>query len=813
MVTLHDYEGNNILKSFINNDLEKAFEDPTHGGKLMAIHIINKEGHHQTVYKTREQLQEMNGNHDHKHVEAVGVGHRVTPKTGKVSGTIVGEKVKDGAHHFSVKFDNGAKADVHHGKLNFHNPEEDPKRIAQVSPGKQEEKPDPGKEAYENDEEKLTVKERWSEYRSKIRSILDKSPKSLKSLIAYGSGGVGKTFSLMDEIDKNNKKYADDPDKQLIEGRDFVKLTGAASAKGMFDFMKANSDKLIIFDDCDDVLKDEDAINILKSANDTSDPREITWGGKLKEGETSADQTFPFTGKVVFISNLPSDKIPQPLKSRGERINLTMSKSETIDTIKNIIESPRGLNFRNVSGSQIPYSKEDKMDAVNWLDENKDRIGELSVRTIGKVLAIKRFYEKNKEDWKPAAERILIATKDTDDINDRFKDYENSAEIVANGAIKSMIVYGTGGLGKTYTLVQKLKELGFNKTDSGVSDTEENEEGEKTKKSVDKDYVHFKGAKITARGLYERLFQNNGKLLIFDDSDSVLKDPRAQNVLKGALDTSGDGSVAWMSSQAGGGKEKKTPKQKKSESDEDYKARMVEGGFVDENGDVIDNSVPSEFKFNGRVIFVSNLEKDYMDKSLQPLMSRALTTNMTMNADQTIDRMDNLVNEKNWEGAYSTASKEDKNHVINYLKEVKDKISTDDLNMRTLDKLVRIKVSADKENKEYKDDPDHVQIDWKRKVKNELFQKSFDEDEISKSFDNLFKAKQNKPLSKDGVHGAYYPVKGRYNEDTALSKIAEHHGKGIRKAKTNEGHSFYDKRDRAIGHLVKGTLIIKNLKY
>jgi hypothetical protein len=57
----------------------------------------------------------------------------------------------------------------------------------------------------------------------------------------------------------------------------FTQIKGFSTAKNMFRTLYENNGSTIIFDDCDSILKDAIAINILKAALDSYDKRVITW--------------------------------------------------------------------------------------------------------------------------------------------------------------------------------------------------------------------------------------------------------------------------------------------------------------------------------------------------------------------------------------------------------------------------------------------------------------------------------------------------------------------------------------------------------
>ena len=164
----------------------------------------------------------------------------------------------------------------------------------------------------------------------------------------------------------------------------------------------------------------------------------------------------------------------------------------------------------------------------------------------------------------------------------------------------------------------------------------------------DVDFVVIKGYS-TPKALYATLFENKNKLVVFDDCDSVLNDPTSLNILKGALDSYDVRTVSWLSK-----------------------------GFIDDG-------LPSSFNFTGRIIFISNKSLDKVDGAVR---SRTLSVDLSMTLEDKIDRMTTILPEILPE--YSMA---DKQEVLDFI-DLNKHIATE-LNIRTLEKLIRVKVSYD----------------------------------------------------------------------------------------------------------------------
>lgn len=198
-------------------------------------------------------------------------------------------------------------------------------------------------------------------------------------------------------------------------------------------------------------------------------------------------------------------------------------------------------------------------------------------------------------------------------INERFEFLDDLTSMVVTGVTPSLVVTGPGGNGKTNSVKRTIQN----------------------KELTDRDFVFFKGYS-TARGLYNTLYDNNGKLIIFDDCDSVLEDKTSKNILKSALDSYEERTISWMA---------------KMNKNDEY---------------------PSQFDFTGRIIFISNKSKDSIDGALK---SRSLMVDLTMTPEEKIERLTFIL--PNILPEYDMETKE---LALNFLDDVKNDV---DINIRT----------------------------------------------------------------------------------------------------------------------------------
>ena len=223
-------------------------------------------------------------------------------------------------------------------------------------------------------------------------------------------------------------------------------------------------------------------------------------------------------------------------------------------------------------------------------------------------------------------------------INKRFEFVTQMVQMVAKKTIASAIITGQGGLGKTHTVLKTLKNQGLIDT----TDVAQFEEG--TRIPTYKAFKLVKGFS-TAKGLYRTLFEGNGQVLVFDDCDSVLKDPVALNLLKGALDSYGERWINW-------------------------------------NADIRDDDLPRSFKFEGTIVFISNMDLDRVDQAVR---SRAMCVDLTMTQEQKVERMETLVKDPEFLQDYSM---EHKTSAMEFIREHMNTVSN--LSLRTLISTTKI---------------------------------------------------------------------------------------------------------------------------
>lgn len=231
---------------------------------------------------------------------------------------------------------------------------------------------------------RFSINERFNMVESVIQMLIDGHQ---DSLIISGSGGVGKTHSVLETLDKVGYKRIY-PNDSAIEGKFYRHFSGGASPTELYKAMYDFNGETLVFDDFDSIFDKQTSINILKAALDSYERREITWISPVIERQ-NYPTSFEFTGKVIFISNLPLNKIPQPIQSRSLLLSLDFSLDDIVE------------RMRKIGEKMIPYlNEEDLKEVIDWISENKQTIKDLSLRTLLKVSRFKSC----SDNWKALSE-------------------------------------------------------------------------------------------------------------------------------------------------------------------------------------------------------------------------------------------------------------------------------------------------------------------------------------------------------------------------------------------------------------------------
>jgi len=214
--------------------------------------------------------------------------------------------------------------------------------------------------------------------------------KNRNGLLIYGPPGTGKTFVTRLVLYKLNQKY------KYVRGS----TGGQVLIDSLIKLLFNNSKDLLLLDDFDDVLANQQAINIMKAATETTEKRIITAprSDKLSQDTTvTVPEKFVFEGKIILITNKEKDEIDRALISRMGGINIRFTSDQMVKIFKKMIDiiSPE-------------VDKKIKEEVLNYLVYLKNKHGNkirIDFRTFKTGIDLRLIEPEN---WKTNLEKLLI---------------------------------------------------------------------------------------------------------------------------------------------------------------------------------------------------------------------------------------------------------------------------------------------------------------------------------------------------------------------------------------------------------------------
>lgn len=242
-------------------------------------------------------------------------------------------------------------------------------------------------------------------------NVLDEMSKAciegdIRAMIVTGPPGVGKSHGVTQQMEK-----ASTFDRLAERKVRFETVKGAMSAIGLFVLLYKYSDakNVLVFDDCD-IWEDQDAVNILKGALDSSKTRRISYNKDSRIlREEGVPNTFNFHGSIIFITNKSFDAKKasrmQPhldaLQSRCHFLDLTInSERDKMLRIKQVYrDADPGLFV------DYDFEKEQQDTIIEYMWDNCNKLREISLRMVLKIADLVKISPTN---WRELAKATCM---------------------------------------------------------------------------------------------------------------------------------------------------------------------------------------------------------------------------------------------------------------------------------------------------------------------------------------------------------------------------------------------------------------------
>lgn len=209
----------------------------------------------------------------------------------------------------------------------------------------------------------------------------------IRAMIVSGPAGLGKSHTVEEILEM------DDPDGLrhcIVKG--FVRGTGLF--KKLWQYRHPGN--VLVFDDADSIFFDDNSLNLLKAACDSTEKRTISYLSESQmedEDGGTIPRTFRFDGTVIFITNFDMDEAIDRGHRLEEHFKALISRAHYVDMA---MKSHRDylVRIRQVVGDGMlrdqGFTPDEQADVMRFIDKHKNDLRELSLRMVIKVASIRR---------------------------------------------------------------------------------------------------------------------------------------------------------------------------------------------------------------------------------------------------------------------------------------------------------------------------------------------------------------------------------------------------------------------------------------
>ena len=355
---------------------------------------------------------------------------------------------------------------------------------------------------------------------------------------------------------------------------------------------------------------------------------------------TNTDFEKPSTS-VKFLMNVNVVQIWRGLAKiikKGIRGKYTLNdlkvEPSELQESNNLGTNPIGLSSKNTLNLKFSKFLNEAKSPFQLSSQRKDFLKSMGMNSDMKFAEYQKLLDDDPEFAAKAdayAIEIGIGKKETNSTSEKlkksekeleqtlycdpelvFQDIEDMTELVAKGKCKSLIICGMAGVGKTFHITSKLKQL----------------LGSQSGK-----WFYHSGMKASPVSFYTKTFEERNGIIVWDEADSLLKNEDIVMMLKPALDTSGDNTMEYSRGKSMLGMNREEIESYSREVD----AMIADGkvlGPVPTKGDYV--QVPGKYYFNGSMIFISNMSAKSIESAI---LSRSIFIDVKLSASDVNKRI------------------------------------------------------------------------------------------------------------------------------------------------------------------------------
>jgi hypothetical protein len=254
-----------------------------------------------------------------------------------------------------------------------------------------------------------------------------------------GGAGVGKTYMVKKSLNQylgykeyNKKQAEEDPS---YDDFDYIFAPqNINSVPKLAKFLNKYPDKILVFDDNDDVLTNPDMLNIMKNLTDgDKDNRKFP---EYDEKGRPTGKNKSFNGKMVILTNKSLDYLnrnedAKAVMSRGDAADIHFTVQENIDALRDRYKTMNcQVQIPNISVKEEEAIRDE---IFNFIVENKNKLDP-------KKFTVRKFINVYKKVYEEKLAEAMSKTSADAAIDFKPKDWRESALEILNKAQETSVL-------------------------------------------------------------------------------------------------------------------------------------------------------------------------------------------------------------------------------------------------------------------------------------------------------------------------------------------------------------------------------------
>jgi hypothetical protein len=228
------------------------------------------------------------------------------------------------------------------------------------------------------------VKEKFAELQELTHCL---AGGAFRGMLIEGDGGLGKTYEVEQVLNDYKETHC------------ITTIKGQITPLQLFNVLQENASEscIVVFDDCDEVLRNVIALNLMKAATDTGNERWVNWQTSSTKVE---NPTFRFDGRIIVITNhnVMRSSHMRAFLDRITHFRLELSVQEKL------------VRICQIAKTDPKYDETYSTPVLEWLIQHAETLkanDNLSMRTFVKVYGLAAI----SQNWQRLCENTVLKAR------------------------------------------------------------------------------------------------------------------------------------------------------------------------------------------------------------------------------------------------------------------------------------------------------------------------------------------------------------------------------------------------------------------